>query len=59
MAGREEKRYQAAYDAVSGEGQYKERLDATNFDKFLDALKKSLAMIKHNLITCESRSWLH
>ncbi|GAX16056.1 hypothetical protein FisN_20Hh269 [Fistulifera solaris] len=35
----EDKKYQAVYEAVSEEGQYKERLEATNFDKFLEALR--------------------
>lgn len=34
-----ENRYQAVYEAVSEEGQYKERLEATNFDKFLGVLR--------------------
>jgi small GTP-binding protein len=47
----EDKRYQAVYDAVSGEGQYNERLEATNFDKLLSALKEIIGDEQTQLIT--------
>ena len=34
----QEKKYEAAYAAVSDDSHYKERLEATQFDKFLDIL---------------------
>ena len=51
----QEKRYHAVYEAVREEGQYKERLEATNFDKFLGALRNSIGDEESQLKTLEEQ----
>ena len=50
-----DKRYQAVYEAFSGEGQYEERLEATNFDKFLSALRDSIGDKQAQLKTLQEQ----
>jgi hypothetical protein len=51
----EDERYQVAHQAVSDETLYQERLEATNFDKFLTALAYSVGDDRHQLQLIEKQ----